>query len=987
MKRITFPVKNIKSFFFVGVLCAFFIGATQAQGSWTTGGPPGANVNSLAMAETDPDIIYVGTESGVYKTVDGGNTWAKTGFAEMRVSVVQVAPDNRDIVYAGTDDGIYKSNDGGSTWTQKGLSGARVNAIAIDPVNPQILYAGTGVSDWDFDGSSTDGIFKSTNGGDNWDLKCSVGFDLVYSLLIDTSHSLYVYAGVYGNSDNGFLKSIDRGETWQERDVGRFGPWDKVVALAMTSAGSSLATIYAVVGGGDVYKSANRGETWESTGTPFIPTLSPWSVAVDPNDPSVIYAGAGQYYQGPLYKSTDGADTWSIKTNGLPTGPSSIVIDPRNSDVYVGLPEGGVYKSTDKAESWNISSLSTAPVEALAVHPTSSDIVFAAIQGSGYCLAKTTNRGTSWDYLVDSPTNLGAVAVDPQNPSTIFVGEGTEYQRDVYIYKSTDGGQSWTGTALFHLYDTIELGVSDIWIDPSDSSTILVAVRGETDFVGQHGGGVYRSTDGGATWGRSPVWLTIQSVTTLASDPKDPQILYYGTSAWGYVYKSTSGGSGWTRISPGGESWWRVRDIEVDLNSYVYAATSEGLMKWDGSDWTELPGLSEYSIQAIAIDRNASPETIYAGTGEDGVFVSEDGGNTWTSFNEGLGNLSITTLTLSNSLPKVLYAGTEYGGVWSEVLDSGNATVSGSLTLPSEASGKEYFVIIDSDTDGDNGYVNDTIGTCGSGTTVDYSISNVPAGTYYVYACVRVVSAHDSPPQSGDYFGFYGTGSTEPSEANAVVPPSGTVIFDITLSIMGEPLPDSDGDGVPDKEEQGPDGTDTTYDGNNDNIPDSQQDNVASGHTYDGQNYVTLAVPDPATISDAEAVDNPSSADSPSGVEFTYGFFTFTVNNVGAGGTATATLYLPAGATPDTYYKYGPTPTNQTDHWYEFLYDGETGAEINNNVITLHFVDGKRGDDDLDDTNGIIVDQGGPGFTAAPTPTPAGGGGGGGGGGCFISVM
>ena len=62
----------------------------------------------------------------------------------------------------------------------------------------------------------------------------------------------------------------------------------------------------------------------------------------------------------------------------------------------------------------------------------------------------------------------------------------------------------------------------------------------------------------------------------------------------------------------------------------------------------------------------------------------------------------------------------------------------------------------------------------------------------------------------------------------------------------------------------------------------------------------------------------------------------------------------------DMYYKFGRTPENPVDHWYEFLYDGETGAEINGNVITLHFVDGKRGDDDLDSTNGVIVDPGGP---------------------------
>lgn len=107
-----------------------------------------------------------------------------------------------------------------------------------------------------------------------------------------------------------------------------------------------------------------------------------------------------------------------------------------------------------------------------------------------------------------------------------------------------------------------------------------------------------------------------------------------------------------------------MRDIEVDLNSDVYAATDEGLMKWDGSSWTKLTGLPTEDITALAIDRSTSPGTVYVGTGEDGVFVSEDGGGTWAPFNEGLGNLSITKLAISASQPKMLYAGTAYGGVW-----------------------------------------------------------------------------------------------------------------------------------------------------------------------------------------------------------------------------------------------------------------------------------------------------------------------------------
>jgi hypothetical protein len=112
------------------------------------------------------------------------------------------------------------------------------------------------------------------------------------------------------------------------------------------------------------------------------------------------------------------------------------------------------------------------------------------------------------------------------------------------------------------------------------------------------------------------------------------------------------------------------------------------------------------------------------------------------------------------------------------------------------------------------------------------------------------------------------------------------------------------------------------------------------------------------------------------------------------GGSTTVTLHCPSGSTFDTYYKFGSTLSNNIDHWYEFLNDGQTGAEINRDVITLQFVDGKRGDDDLT-ADGILIDVGGPGVSGvsvapgdpAPEPIPIippdpGGGGGG----CFIAT-
>ncbi len=162
---------------------------------------------------------------------------------------------------------------------------------------------------------------------------------------------------------------------------------------------------------------------------------------------------------------------------------------------------------------------------------------------------------------------------------------------------------------------------------------------------------------------------------------------------------------------------------------------------------------------------------------------------------------------------------------------------------------------------------------------------------------------------------------------------------------------------------------------------DPEQDYVAY------MSGTSMAAPFGTTFNAYQSCDNPSDADAPSNVEFPFGFFRFTINCMNVGNTVDVKLYLPTGSTFDTYYKFGPTPSNGTDHWYEFLNDGQTGAEINGNVITLHFVDGKRGDDDLKDDD-IIIDVGGPGVFES-----IGGGGtavadtsSGGGGGCFIAT-
>ncbi|MCF7741091.1 MAG: choice-of-anchor D domain-containing protein [Candidatus Marinimicrobia bacterium] len=208
-------------------------------------------------------------------------------------------------------------------------------------------------------------------------------------------------------------------------------------------------------------------------------------------------------------------------------------------------------------------------------------------------------------------------------------------------------------------------------------------------------------------------------------------------------------------------------------------------------------------------------------------------------------------------------------------------------------------------------------------------------------------------------------------------------LITITVQTVRDDTGDhSDADGIPDADELGPDGAEFDYDGNGDGIPDRTQPGVASLHTQSGLEYVSLASSGGTFLSNVETADEDSIGNLPVGYTFPFQLFSFTINNVDPGGTAIINLYLPDGTDVERYFKYGPTPGNTAPHWYEFMWDGTTGAQINGNIVTLTFVDGQRGDSDLDGTNGMITDPGGPAIKQA-SPAPSGDSGGG----CFVNSI
>jgi len=187
----------------------------------------------------------------------------------------------------------------------------------------------------------------------------------------------------------------------------------------------------------------------------------------------------------------------------------------------------------------------------------------------------------------------------------------------------------------------------------------------------------------------------------------------------------------------------------------------------------------------------------------------------------------------------------------------------------------------------------------------------------------------------------------------------GIIVGDNVIIPFGAVLEDYDSDSVSDYVE---DDAPNNGDGNDDGIQDSQQGTVASLRNAVDNSYATLISSNGTLLTRVQALRDPSSGGLPPSVNFPYGFFKFVVNDVPSGGAATMEIILPG--VVETYYKYGPTDDNPDDHWYEFLSSDPTqpGATIDGNVVTLHLIDGQRGDNDLK-ADGKISEPGGPGTT------------------------
>ena len=250
------------------------------------------------------------------------------------VRVIVASPSKPNFIYAATSQsGIFKSSDGGKYWLpiNHGLTRVDVLSLVLDPENTATLYAGT-----------RNGLFKTIDGGATWkNTGDALGSEQIKVLMLDPNHSRHVFAGTY----HGLWKSIDAGETWSRLA----NQPENANISALIIAKDTSHSIYAGTPDG-LFRSRDEGTTWtRSSNGLTVPAIA--KLALDPIRPQILYAGTGDG----AYKSEDGGDTWQSITFGQINLPvSALLVDPRHSDtLYLGTSfVGGFFKTEDAGKTW-----------------------------------------------------------------------------------------------------------------------------------------------------------------------------------------------------------------------------------------------------------------------------------------------------------------------------------------------------------------------------------------------------------------------------------------------------------------------------------------------------------------------------------------------------------------------------------------------------------------------------------------------------------
>jgi len=636
---------------------------------WYRKGPNCAYVISLGMAPSNPDVIYIGTYSGgVYKTIDGGETWIYCSteilpqyedslnysptlpcwyFGDYYpVYTVAVHPQDENHLWIGTQErGLFESTNGGSTWQKANETlpdTLAVNLIKINQQNPDDIVLGTGKY-FTVGSPQNGGLYRTLDGGDTWSLDEGLPNGNTYQIRDikrDPSDFEHIIVGISSAGEPGFSwgikESYDNGNTWLT--VTDIFPFSEICIDPQNSQ-FWWGVGYTTYGDWWLFTSDDGGQNWslyEGFEDPYKWVMSMYADA----DFNLYIERDSDDYS--ILKSPDNGISW-FEVDKLSNKVSCLYgtirlknrceAEVSNTDnVYFGT-YWGVFHSEDGGITTQIqnTNLMNSYILDIEIHPKNSDIIYAA---GNQGLWKSINGGLNWEYI--SQDNLTVVKCDPKHPDTIYFGGRRS------LWRSFDGGQTYQKIA-----DTIGI-ISDIAINPK-----------ETNILYYKRGGVGKSIDYGDTW---EVIYSGPSYREIVLDPNHPDTLYLGG------HRSTDGGVTWENFCDK-----LIMAVHPQNANIIYAtnATYLGNTTVEVSyDWGESfqilaeyqnGPLPNYNIYCFRIYKE-NPDYLFYSTRNNKIFYSSDAGSNWQQL-DGKYNTRVTDIIPFVNENKY-YLATHGDGVW-----------------------------------------------------------------------------------------------------------------------------------------------------------------------------------------------------------------------------------------------------------------------------------------------------------------------------------
>ena len=673
--------------------------------NWRSVGPSltSGRISDIAVNPNNIFEYYVATSAGgVWKTINSGIDYTPVFDNEGSYSIgcVSIDPNNSNVIWVGSGennnqrsvsygDGVYKSIDGGDTWKNMGLkSSEHIGKIIIDPNNSNIIYVAAIGPLWSKGGER--GLYKSIDGGINWSLILYIdentgvndviidprNTDILYASSFQRRRHVFTYVG--GGPGSGMHKSEDGGENWIKINTGL--PTEEIGRIGLTISPANPEYIYAIVeaanGKGGFYRSLNKGASWKRQSSHSTSGNYYQEIIADPVDPNRVFSMDTW-----MTVTNDGGKTFNkVGEDFKHVDNHSIWINPNNNGHWLVGSDGGIYETFDNANSWDFKE--NLPVTQFYKVAVDNAKPFYNIYGGtqdnfsigGPSRVKTAHGITNQDWFITHGGDGFESQVDPENPNIVYAqsqygwlvrfdklsgeevgikpvprkGEleykwnwdaplavskhksGRLYFAANKVFKSDDYGNSWDviSNDLSRKINRNELKVYDRVL-----SMDAVAKNGSTSPYG--------------------------TIVSLSESPIDPNLIAVGTDD-GLIQISKNGGQSWFKVdnisgvpenSYTNSIYLSKHDINVmyvafnhhkygDFQPYIYKTSNLG-DTWKSIS-NNLPERgSVYSIEEDHIDK----DLIFCGT-EFGVYFSPNAGQRWRALDNGLPTIAVRDIAI-----------------------------------------------------------------------------------------------------------------------------------------------------------------------------------------------------------------------------------------------------------------------------------------------------------------------------------------------------